>query len=85
MKIRGAVVTDQGKEFAIVSVTYHEIHNPEARDAVLASCQQYFSDIPIVLKAPGAGDTVHYHGQSDLVDFLTSNKIGLVDWTEYGI
>ncbi|MDQ0087376.1 coproporphyrinogen III oxidase [Paenibacillus anaericanus] len=85
MKYQGAVVKEQGVNFAIVIVK-PQILNSAEREIVRSRFRPYFPlGIPIVLMAQNPNGIPTYHGKQDIVNFLASIDFQGIPWKEYSI
>ncbi len=85
MKFNGAVILEQGINFAIVlvkkSVLSSNIETNKSRDFF----QPYFSGSILVLAAQDSSGRFEYKGRKDLVDFLAKLHPSKIPWKEYTI
>jgi hypothetical protein len=83
MRFQGALVKEQGVEFAIVIVMRHVIDNPAERQSTRGGFGAVFPGVPVVLMAQDSRGTPTYWGRSDIVRFLANVPIEAVPWKEY--
>ena len=86
MKFDGAVVREQGVEFAIAVVKSSLFSkSTSAKDQAAANFSVAFGGVPTVLVAQNGQGTPTYYGRPDLVDFLASVPMEAIPWAEYTI
>ena len=85
MKIRGAVIIEQGVTFAIVVVNQSVTNYTSQIVRVRNSLSQYFRNMPIILMSQDRNGTPHYYGRRDIVEFLKSIRLDQIPWKEYHI
>ena len=85
MKIRGAVIIEQGVTFAIVavkaSVTRYTVRSVQMRQEL----SMYFPNMPIILMSWDNDGQPHYYGRKDIVDFLKTINVNQIPWKEFTI
>ncbi len=79
----GAVVTEQGVEFAIAVVRKSVLDTPSARDQAIVEFSAAFGNLPTVLMAQDARGVPNYYDRSDIVDFLASVPMEAIPWRQY--
>ena len=83
MKFQGALIREQGVNFAIVIVKKYVLDNPaQARDTV-SSFQPAFPNIPVILMAQDSRGVPTYYGRRDIVRFLTKVPLVAIPWKEF--
>ena len=82
MQIEGAVIKEQGQQFAIVIVKSHVLNSSE-RDDVSREFSKYFPGMPIVLMAQNSSGTPTYYGRKDIVAFLSKLHISQIPWKKF--
>jgi len=83
MKIHGAVVNEQGVNFAIVIVKKSAMRTEHDSAETREAFRQYFPGLPIVLASQDSSGLFEYQGRRDLVDFLASIDASRIPWMEY--
>ncbi len=81
MRIDGAIIREQGVEFAVVVVKPNVLHSSE-REKVQAALVPRFR-LPVVLMAQDHRGVPEYWGRPDIVDFLASVSPGRIPWCQY--
>ena len=81
----GAIVREQGVEFAIAVVRRSVLDLPSARDQALVEFSSVFGGLPTVLMAQDGGGVPSYYGRSDIVDFLASVSMEAIPWQRYAL
>ena len=85
IKIRGAVIIEQGVTFAVIAVK-QSVTNYTARSiAVRQELQYFFPNMPIILMSQDQNGTPHYYGRKDIVDFLKTIRLDQIPWKDYHI
>jgi len=79
----GAVVNEQGVEFAIAIVRKSVFDTPGARDQAIVEFSAAFGNLPTVLMAQDAHGIPTYYGRPDIVDFLASVPMEAIPWRQY--
>ena len=85
MKIRGAVIIEQGVTFAIVVVNRTVTNYTSRAIRVRNALSQDFRNMPIILMSQDSNGIPHYYGRRDIVQFLNSIRLDQIPWKEYYI
>lgn len=85
MKIQGAVVREQGVEFAVVIVKKSVIDSSSRRAETQLGFGPVFGGLPVVLMAQDSSGTPTYWGRPDLARFLANAPLEAIPWREYSI
>ena len=85
MTFQGAVIKEQGVNFAIVIVKKSVIDSKIEADKAIMSFQRYFPDLPIVLMAQDHHGTPSYYGRQDISKFLASVPLQAIPWKQYTV
>lgn len=80
----GALIREQGVEFAIVIVKRHVIQNRLEADRTAASFRPHFG-VPVVLMAQDGRGVPTYYGRNDLVRFLANTPMEAIPWTRFSL
>ncbi len=84
MRVKGAVIREQGQTFAVVIVKPHVIQNhSEAADAISGFTPVF--GVPVVLMAQDGRGRPTYYGRQDIARFLANVPISSIPWREYTI
>lgn len=83
-RVQGAVIREQGVEFAIVIVKRHVIENDHDANEAIASYQPIFG-VPTILMAQDFRGTPTYYGREDIARFMADVPLEAVPWAEYSI
>lgn len=81
----GAVISEQGVNFAIAVVRGPILQQPAARDQAVAEFSAVFGGLPTVLMAQNPRGVPTYWGRPDLVNFLASVPMNAIPWQRYTI
>jgi len=85
IKIRGAVIIEQGVTFAVIAVK-QSVTNYTARIVqVRQELQNFFPNMPIILMSQDQNGTPHYYGRKDIVEFLKKLRLDQIPWKDYHI
>lgn len=79
----GAVINEQGVDFAIAVVKQSVLGSPGSRDQALLEFASAFGGLPTVLMAQDSRGVPTYYGRNDLVDFLASVPMEAIPWQRY--
>ena len=85
IKIRGAVIIEQGVTFAIVVVKRSVTNYTSKIIRMRQQLQYFFPNMPIILMSQDANGKPHYYGRKDIVDFLKTIRLDQIPWKEYHI
>ena len=85
MKIKGAVIIEQGVTFAIVAVNRTVTNYTSRAIQVRSYLNQFFPNMPIILMSQDSHGTPHYYGRKDIVNFLQSIRLDQIPWKEYHV
>lgn len=85
MKFQGALIREQGIEFAIVIVKKHILNSSSKTQEVIASFQPIFPGKPVVLMAQDSRGIPTYYGKKDIVNFMANIPLEAVKWQEFTI
>lgn len=82
MRVRGAVIREQGQTFAVVVVKSHVVQNwSEAANTI--NCFTPAFGVPVVLMAQDCRGRPTYYGRPDIARFMSSVPIRRIPWREY--
>ena len=85
IKIRGAVIIEQGVTFAVIAVK-QSVTNYTARIVqVRQELQYFFPNMPIILMSQDKNGTPHFYGRKDIVEFLKTIRLDQIPWKDYHI
>ncbi len=85
MHFQGAVLREQGVDFAIVIVKQHVVNSPTQANDAIGSFRPVFPGMPIVLMAQDGSGQPTYYGRPDIARFLSSVPLHAIPWREYTI
>ena len=85
MKIKGAVIIEQGVTFAVVAVNRTVTNYTTRAIRVRNELSQFFRNMPIILMSQDSNGTPHYYGRRDIVEFLRSIRLDQIPWKEFHI
>lgn len=81
-QFEGAVITEQGKSFGVVSVQRNVFQNSFNATMIIKAVLPAFNGIPVVLMTLDAQGQPAYFGRSDLVLLLENINIKDASWTQ---
>ncbi|KOP39187.1 MULTISPECIES: hypothetical protein [unclassified Flavobacterium] len=84
MQFEGAIIKEQGQNFAIVIVKSHILNSSE-RDNVVNQFSRYFPGMPIILMAQNSRGIPTYYGRTDIVKFLSNLQMSQIPWKKFTI
>jgi hypothetical protein len=82
MQFDGALINEQGVDFAIV-VVKPGVLGSTSREQTRQSFSRYFPGVPIILMAQNNRGIPTYHGRPDIVKFLASINPGRIPFKRY--
>lgn len=82
MTFEGALIREQGVEFAIVIVKRNVIQNRIEANRAVAAFGQHFG-VPVVLMAQNMRGVPTYYGRNDLVNFLANTPMQAIPWSRF--
>lgn len=85
MKLQGAIIKEQGIQFAIVIVKQHVVQNPSTANEMIQTCRPVFAGVPVVLMAQNSRGTPTYYGRRDIAKFMAGVPLSAVRWKEFTI
>ncbi len=85
MNFQGALIREQGVDFAVVIVKKYVIDNRLEADRAIASFRPLFPGVPVVLMAQDGGGVPTYYGCDDIVRFMARVPLEAVPWKEYTV
>lgn len=85
MRIQGALIREQGVEFAVVIVKQHVLSNSFEADRAIRAFQPAFPGVPVVLMAQDHRGVPTYYGRPDLSKFMANVPMDCVPWAKFTI
>lgn len=82
MKVQGALIQEQGVEFAVIVVKQQVIQNSIQGNDMISTWQNCFG-VPVVLMAQDGRGVPKYFGRTDIVKFLCGVSLNAIPWREY--
>jgi hypothetical protein len=83
MRFQGALVKEQGVEFAIVVVKRHVLQSSTQREQAQRSFGRFFPGVPVVLMAQDPRGAPTYWGRPDIARFLAKTPMRVIPWKDY--
>ncbi len=84
MRFQGALLREQGVEFAIIVVKPHVVQCQGEGEQMIAAWRARFG-VPVVLMAQDGRGTPTYLGRPDIVRFLSRVPLRSIPWREYSL
>ncbi|MDR3600491.1 MAG: hypothetical protein P4L49_08445 [Desulfosporosinus sp.] len=81
-QFEGAVITEQGKTCAVVSVQPAVFQNAINATMIIKALLPVFKGMPVVLMALDAKGVPGYFGRGDLIDLLENVNIKEASWSQ---
>lgn len=85
MTFEGALIREQGVEFAVIVVKKSVLDNRTLADDAIRTFQPVFAGVPIVLMAQDHQGTPRYYGRDDIAKFMANVPLSSVPWKKYTI
>jgi hypothetical protein len=85
MRFQGALLREQGVEFAIVIVRRNILDDRMRAAATINSFQSIFPRRPVVLMGQDLSGRATYYGRPDIVRFMASVPLEAVPWKEFSL
>ena len=85
MRFQGALIREQGVDFAIVIVKRSVLNSHFQRADVISSLAPVFGGVPVVLMAQTGAGRPEYFGRRDIVRFLANVPLSSIPWREYSL
>lgn len=82
MQVTGAVIREQGVNFAVVVVRPHVIQNHAEATEAIAGLMPAFG-VPVVLMAQDSRGSPTYYGRRDLSAFMARVPLNAIPWRHY--
>lgn len=84
MQFEGALIREQGVEFAVVVVKRFVLDNSGHVNELIGKFQLHFQ-LPVVLMAQDASGVPTYLGREDIVRFLANVSMNAISWRRFTI
>ncbi len=85
MTFEGAVIKEQGINFAVVIVKQHVLNHPDQAQGMIQAFSPTFGGIPVVLIAQDASGRAIYYGRQDISKFLSGISMNRIPWRRYSL
>jgi len=83
MKIKGAIIKEQGVKFAIIETTTATLKSQTEMNTIKQKFSPLFGDIPMTFMAKNARGIPVFVGRKDIVDFLSNNDMNKIPWRKF--
>ena len=83
MRVRGAIIKEQGVKFVVVLVKKHIVDDKFNAEKAIRYFSPRFSRVPIILAAQDHRGQFTYCGRKDISKFLASIHPSRIPWREY--
>ncbi len=84
MQVEGALIREQGQEFAVIVVKQHIVTSPTEANQAIASLEPTF-DRPVVLMAQDKNGRTKWFGRKDIVRFMSRVSVRQIPWQKFTI
>ena len=84
MRVHGAVIREQGLDFAVVIVKQHIVRHRSQGEQLISAFNAHFG-MPVVLMAQDTRGTPTYLGRPDIVRFLAGVPLQAIPWRVYDL
>ena len=84
MRFQGAVIREQGVDFAIIIVKPHVLQCQSDSEQMISAWRVRFG-VPVVLMAQDGQGKPTYLGRPDIVRFLSRVPLRAIPWREYSL
>ncbi|MDO5836097.1 MAG: hypothetical protein Q4P17_06275 [Methanobacterium sp.] len=84
-KFQGALIREQGVEFAIVIVKMHALNSNSRAQETIVAFQRFFPGKPVILMAQDSRGIPKFYGRRDIVNFMANVPIEAVQWQEFTV
>ena len=85
MTFEGALIREQGVEFAIIIVKPFVLNSNIQANQFRNQCSHMFPGVPIILMAQDSRGIPTYQGRTDIVKFLSKVHPNRIPWKKYTI
>jgi hypothetical protein len=85
MTIEGALIREQGVNFAIVVVKSHVLNASAEAQRTIAALRPVFGGVPVILMAQDGRGRPTYYGRDDIVRFMARVPLGAVRWKRFTV
>lgn len=85
MTLDGAVIREQGINFAVVIVKRDVLSTPTAAEDAIRAFAPVFGGLPVVLMAQDGRGRPTYYGRKDIARFMAGVPLGAVRWKRFTI
>ena len=85
MRIKGAVIKEQGITFAVVIVKRNIIQSKTLANQAICEFEPLFSGCPVVLMAQDSRGCPTFFGRQDIARFLSNVPVHRIPWRWYSV
>lgn len=83
MQFDGALIIEQGIEFAIVVTGKDVTDNPNYALSQIEAFGEIFPDIPVILMSQDWRGIASFYGRGDIVKFLSKIPLDTIPWKKF--
>jgi hypothetical protein len=83
MRFQGAVIREQGVEFALVVVRPTVLQSTEQATKTSLALRRAFPGLPVVLMAQDHAGRATFFGRQDITRFLAGVPLHAIPWRQY--
>jgi hypothetical protein len=85
MTFEGALIREQGAEFAVVIVKRQVLTTPTTAEDAIRAFAPVFGGVPVVLMAQDGRGRPTYYGRKDIARFMARVPLTAVRWKRFTI
>ena len=85
MKMRAAVIQEQGVTFAVVHVNSSVTNYTSKSIYTRRELQKLFPGLPVILMSLDSNGSPHFYGRKDIVSFLQSIRLDQIPWRSFDL
>lgn len=85
MTLEGALIREQGVDFAVVIVKQHVLTASTTAEDTIRAFTPVFGGVPVLLMAQDGRGRPTYYGRKDIVRFMAGVPLSAVRWKRFTI
>jgi hypothetical protein len=85
MTFEGALIREQGVNFAVVIVKQHVLASSTTAENAIRAFTPAFGGVPVVLMAQDGRGRPTYYGRKDIAQFMARVPLGAVRWKRFTV
>jgi len=83
MKIKGAIIKEQGVRFAVCNVDYETLKSVKKQNTIKNEFAPLFGKIPVIFVSYNSKGIATFVGREDIVNFLSNVDSSQINWREF--